>query len=728
MPAVLLSLGALCLLVAAVAFLAVAWSWLGVGGRTAVLVVLTATAAVAGSVLARRGLRVAAESLTVVGAGLWILDIIGADRAGWLGELSPTALTGTVGIALAAYGVVTLVAARRLAVPQVTVPVGLLVFVLALADQVGRPEVVAACAVPSLAALVLGGRRTGLAVLPWSAGVAASCTWLWLVGLGLDALAGLPTLSWSSLWVDGPGWTLAVAALLVMLPLAVAPRSDALVLTCGAATTTAATALALVPALDGPATMLGVVALAATLGWLLAGHLLTASRPAFALIATVPAALLALPLAGIATTLLAIAGERVVPGGSAPRLPVAVLPVHQLLLVPCALAVVAVIHLAVLLLAAPHLSAGRGRLGSPRAWAVAAAGVGGVASVATVALYAVPVWAVLLLVVATAAAAAAAAVSQNDAAGLATMLASVGALLLAVAIAVPDPGRLTVVTAVLLLVALVTLLRGRFPLADELGGALLPAAAAGLLWAVAAMYDAHDSALGVPTLLLVGGIALVLPRVTVEASAALAGLMAAPIAIIGSDHLATSTALHLTVAGALVTASSLIHPSRRPLGLLGGALLLLATWVRLADLGVTTPEAYTVPAALVLVGLGLLRMFRDDAASSATSLAPGLTLLTVPSLLWILASDPVSWRALLLGVGCLALVLGGALVRWSAPLTIGAAVGAVLALTELAPYVAQTPQWVVLGTAGALLTGVGVTWEKRMADVRHASEALGRLR
>ncbi len=40
-PAILLGLGALCLLVAAVIFLAVAWSWLGVGGRTAVLVGLT---------------------------------------------------------------------------------------------------------------------------------------------------------------------------------------------------------------------------------------------------------------------------------------------------------------------------------------------------------------------------------------------------------------------------------------------------------------------------------------------------------------------------------------------------------------------------------------------------------------------------------------------------------------------------------------------------------------
>src|SRR3954451_3241949 len=46
-PKILLGLGATCLLVAAGIFLAVAWSWLDVGGRTAVLVGLTVAAALA---------------------------------------------------------------------------------------------------------------------------------------------------------------------------------------------------------------------------------------------------------------------------------------------------------------------------------------------------------------------------------------------------------------------------------------------------------------------------------------------------------------------------------------------------------------------------------------------------------------------------------------------------------------------------------------------------------
>ena len=91
-PRILLTLGALCLLVAAVTFLAVAWSWLGVGGRTVVLLVLTAGALSGADLFARRGLRMAGEALTVVGLGLVALDVIGARHAGWLGDLGDAGL------------------------------------------------------------------------------------------------------------------------------------------------------------------------------------------------------------------------------------------------------------------------------------------------------------------------------------------------------------------------------------------------------------------------------------------------------------------------------------------------------------------------------------------------------------------------------------------------------------------------------------------------------------
>ena len=50
------------------------------------------------------------------------------------------------------------------------------------------------------------------------------------------------------------------------------------------------------------------------------------------------------------------------------------------------------------------------------------------------------------------------------------------------------------------------------------------------------------------------------------------------------------------------------------------------------------------------------------------------------------------------------------------------------ATTELAPYAGQTPQWVLIGLAGTVLTLVGVTWESRLTDLRRSTAYLARLR
>ena len=124
-PKILLGLGATCLLVAAVIFLAVAWSWLGVGGRTAVLVALTVTTALSGQWLARRDLGVAAEALTTVALGLVMVDLFGAATAGWLGSPSDQWFVVMVGTSLLAVSLGLCVPARRLFAPQVAAPLGL---------------------------------------------------------------------------------------------------------------------------------------------------------------------------------------------------------------------------------------------------------------------------------------------------------------------------------------------------------------------------------------------------------------------------------------------------------------------------------------------------------------------------------------------------------------------------------------------------------------------------
>jgi hypothetical protein len=181
------------------------------------------------------------------------------------------------------------------------------------------------------------------------------------------------------------------------------------------------------------------------------------------------------------------------------------------------------------------------------------------------------------------------------------------------------------------------------------------------------------------------------------------------------------------VAGALLSASALIHESRRDLVWVAVPVFTLASWVWFSDLGVTYPEPYTLPIAVALTVLGLLRLRRRPDAGTELALLPGLLLGTVPSLVWVL-DDPVSLRALLLGAACLALTIAGAALRWSAPLIVGSAVGAVLVLRELGPYAGDVPQWVWIGLAGALLTTVGITWERRLLEIRQAVGMLGRLR
>jgi hypothetical protein len=176
-------------------------------------------------------------------------------------------------------------------------------------------------------------------------------------------------------------------------------------------------------------------------------------------------------------------------------------------------------------------------------------------------------------------------------------------------------------------------------------------------------------------------------------------------------------AVYLTLVGAAASAMALLRPDRRGVGWLGGFLLAAASWVRLADLGVDTPEAYTLPAAVALLAVGLFHLRRDPGSSTLAALSPGLALGLVPSLLWVLA-DPVALRSVLLGLGCLGLVLAGVRLRWSAPILWGAAVGALVVLRHTAPLTEAVPRWILIGTAGALLIAIGVTWERRVRDAR----------
>jgi hypothetical protein len=741
-PKILLALGAGCLLVAALVFLAVTWSVLGVAGRTATLVAFTAIAGGLAGWMAGRGLRGAAEALSLVGFGLLAMDALGARTSGWFGDVSDAGFLLGLGLLLALAGGAAAVAVRRTAAgaltgAEVVVAVGAGLFALGLvvndllSTSTGLVAAVLAAAVATAAAhrVSLSGARAGCALV-------TALAWAELSAVGVVRAVQHSTAH--ELWADLHAWPLLVAAGLVGSVAALrALRTPVRV----GAVAVAEALVALVVALplrhvsDTEATLglLGVLAAAGVLTWLL-------PRPwAFTgLLTQVVAGTMVGAVAGAhAAQALRRLGEL----ASAPwaghvsdRLnPVAGLPAPWLLPF-CVVAVLGTVL--VVAHAEPRLA---GVVASVLDLRFVAALVP-VVGTALVLLHPVPVWLATAVPLASAAGLLGWWLVRDDGFVLGTAAALV---VPATAVGLTAQALTAAVAGVILVGASVVLLRARSVELAAGAGAVAAAALAGSVWTWGALLGAEPVWAALAALLLLAGAAFADTArswLTVRAPAARAlgvevgaAAAAVPVALAGvllapeSEH-AAWTAVYLTVAGVAVAAMSLVRSDRRALGWVGGALLAAASWVRLWDVGVETPEAYTLPSAVALLLVGLQHLRTHRSASTVTTLGSGLGLALVPSLLWAL-EDPAQPRSLWLGLGCLTLVAAGSRLRWTAPMLAGAAVGSVLVLRLAAPYVGDAvPRWVVIGVAGAMLIAMGVTWERRLREARQVMAYVRRLR
>jgi len=718
-PKILLGLGALCLLVAAIVFLAVSWSILGVGGRTAVLLTLTAAATGGALLLNKVELRIAAESMSVVALGMLGLDVLGAHAAGWFGDSSAgwavaaggavMALGGT-GMALPRFG-----DRPRLVAPQIFVGVGYLIGWVGLVDATNH-ELISGHVLVVLGAGVTWLSRTALPVRAWSVGIATALVWSATALGGVILAFADPTVA--DLWVhNGAGWSLLASAATLLAPGLVLKRQE---LTLGGASVGALlVSIALIaPAVDESARTAGAVTLAVTAAWVAAYRLLPASAR---LVATAPAAIGSLALLGFEAVTGVVVLARIADLGDSRSFTVVLQEpdavTEPLLTVPSALVPLA--FLAFL------LAKRDGRTAS--AWWQAGAVVGGVSAVATLASYDVA----LVLVVASLALVAVAGLvlglveTGNRQTVLGLVALGIGSL--GVALALPSTPIIAVASGVVVGIALIAHFLGRTAQLQVCAAIALSPALAVLVWSAGVANDIDAKWLGVPLLVLLGVLAIARPRLEVELPALVVALVAVPPAIFAATDAGGSLALHLVVLGALLSASALIHESRRDLVWAAVPVFALASWVWFGDRGVTDPEPYTLPIAAALTVVGLVRLRRHPDAGTEVALLPGLLLGTVPSLFWVLG-DPVSLRALVLGAACLVLTITGAALRWSAPLMVGAVVGAIVVVREIGPYAGDIPQWVWIGLAGALLTTVGITWERRLLEIRKAVGLLGRLR
>jgi hypothetical protein len=735
-PKILLTLGAGCLLVAALVFLAVTWSVMGVGGRTLTLVALTVVCGVVTGWMARRGLRAAAESLSLVTYGLVALDVVGADNAGWFGGLSTSALLVLVGTVLAVAGVGGAIAARGTAVGVLT---GAEV-VAALGAGVAALGTATSDSVPVGAALVLatllGAAATcallGLRLHVAGAGATIVTGGAWTSLTGYAVQRTLEHDSWSALWGRLEVWPLVVAAVLVAL-LAVVRRLPVAVAVASLAVAQLLLVLAvLAPVLrfdPTPLTLvgLGVLAVAALVTWLL-------PRPwGLVSVLTQAAAGCGVVVAGgrLATAAASRVAEVVADpfwSGRATDL----LPVRQPDLPAAWLLPLCVLALVLTGWSLTRASEQVDDVLAPVADLRLGAAVLAASLVAVLALHPVPVWLVVAALVVVAAGFTAWWTARPSAVPLA-----LATLFATTATALSLHAEWLTVAALAGVLALTGLVHLRHRASDVASGAgaALTVTLGALVWAVGAALDAEPTWVALVGLLLLGAVALAAPYapdrwwasldpvVARDGSEAGAGLGAAVLGLLGVSFApfaeqSSWAAVYLTVAGVLVTVMSLLRSDRRRVSWVGGLLLAAASWVRLWEVGVRAPEAYTLPSALVLLLVGLVHLRRSPLTSTMAALSSGLSLALVPSLLWVL-EEPTGARALLLGLACLLLVMVGARLGWTAPIALGATVGALVVLRLAAPYVGDSvPRWVLIGGAGALLVTVGATWERRLQEAR----------
>ena len=210
-------------------------------------------------------------------------------------------------------------------------------------------------------------------------------------------------------------------------------------------------------------------------------------------------------------------------------------------------------------------------------------------------------------------------------------------------------------------------------------------------------------------------------RITFEVSALVVGTVAATYP---AD--AETSAMALTIVGSAICLVSVAKRDRELFSWLGAAVLGLATVLRVV-LEVQAPELYTLPAAALLVAMGVWRLRNDETANSFTALGSGLTLALVPSLLLAL-DEPVSLRGALIAAAGVLVLAVGVQQRLAAPFVLGAVTTGLLALRHLEPYADAVPRWISLGAVGMALLVVGVTWEARRRNLETAGRYLADLR
>jgi hypothetical protein len=729
-PVILLSLGGLCILVAALVFVAVAWGSIGIGGRTAILAVITLVMASGAILLTVKDLRWAAETFWVIVAGMLTLDILGARAANLFGEdrqfsmqISAPLLVSVMLVLGLAVG---LWSARAATGQIISVQISALIGVMignglgfAGFDPIG---VTPAVAIPVFTAIAIWALKR-VRVLAWGLAGLALLNWLILFGAGMYNAFENHTNWWTSLdW-----WPLALAGLYAVV--LTIPRFPYAIRVSAAGMSLLAWSVVIL----GPdeasntqrafwaALMIGFLCLLVLVGgrvwgraaglagvlWVLPSLFklymdanqaadtsvtIIAARWSTTVLSELYTAWWALLLLALACSAILLAGPRLFPKKNQRVVLNATIPLAYL---PMALALIAICGaigvplwafagiLTILLIGAIFV-----------AWQVSDAIPGLISSAFTV-------WVLAGLVVM-------ATLPNHSLAGCAAalVLVTVVGYWYAAARAQRRPETLLAIGA-LPIIAFWTWIQ--FWLAAGWSTDLALAATAGY-----------------------GSLILLLAPLARKASghepdrylAELMGFLCLPIPAlaVGSEH----HGLALSLAGAGLVLSSLLNRDRELLGWLGAIGLFAGAVVHDLD-NISIPERFSLPFAILLLGHGWRRMHRDHKVNSVRALGAGLLLAVIPSL-YLALLDPLTWRGAILFTAGVAILLVGAFARWGMPFYAGALVTAVMAIRYLGPWAHGIPRWVGIGIVGLILLGLGISWEFGRKNLRTASDYLKSLR
>lgn len=172
-------------------------------------------------------------------------------------------------------------------------------------------------------------------------------------------------------------------------------------------------------------------------------------------------------------------------------------------------------------------------------------------------------------------------------------------------------------------------------------------------------------------------------------------------------------------------------PFSRAVGWLAIAYATVAGIGGVASGALDSIELASVPVALALLASGALVLARSPSARSWAWLAPGITVLLVPSLLATAVDAPL-WRLVGLGVASVAVVIAGVGWRLQAPFLIGAAVAFAHAIATFSPQIRLVYEsvewWLWLAVGGVIIVVLSARFEKSMRGLATLATRIRSLR